>query len=107
MPSDKQMYITPGDVTPTMNPATLSIANPALVEHLIHDQAEAINLLSAISPITIDDISIDSMGRVVIQNASFTNKMRAKLSAEAPRPPKNVGCGFFCAEGTDDVMLEA
>lgn len=105
MPSDKQMYITPADVTPTMNPATLSIANPALVEHLIHDQAAAIDLLSAISPISIDDISIDSLGRVSIDNANFTDKVRAKLSAEAPTKPKNVGCGFLCVQGTDPIML--
>lgn len=106
MPSEKQMYITPADIYQSLNPSTLSIANPALVEHLIHDQTEVVALLSEIAPIAIDDISIDALGRVVIHNPGFATKVRSKLSQEGVRPVKNAGCGFFCATGTDEEMLE-
>jgi hypothetical protein len=77
------VQITSSDVSPTMRDDTVAFASPELVDNLIHDQAGALSFLAdGLAPVAVDDISIDSLGRIVIKNKDFADKVRASLSQE-------------------------
>lgn len=96
MAAEKPVLISVSDVAPGFGSDTVVITSPELVEGLIHDQADALSVLSEqAAPIELTDISIDALGRVVIRNQTFVDELRRK--SEQERAGTNIICGFRCS----------
>jgi len=92
------VLIGPGDVAAGFNSDTVVLTSPALVDGLIHDQAGALAFLAEeAAPVQVSELSVDSLGRVVIRNQPFVDALRAKLEREAS--DTNVFCGWHCNVG--------
>ena len=82
-------------------PDRVLITDSDLVNALVQNQAEALQLLSSeVSPVKLEEISIDSEGRVVIDNLNFAQTLRNKLNtasqASGLSGNNNGVCGFSC-----------
>lgn len=97
--SGPAIYINAPDIS-IGPPDEVLITNTNLVSALVQDQATALQLLSSeVSPVKLEEISIDSEGRVVIANTTFAQGLRNKVSTASQTSGlggNNVVCGWNC-----------
>jgi len=86
-------------------PTKTTIASSSLVEGLIRDQRKTLDLLGKVSPLSVDDISVDSEGRVVIDNPEFAQRLAHGLERAGAAEANNGICGLGCVEA-DVVFAE-
>lgn len=73
------------------------INSSSLATALIHNQDAALEILRKNSDsIKLEDISIDSAGRVVIRNEAFAKSIREKVSKSPGWVASNGTCGAGC-----------
>ncbi len=82
-------------------PDEVLITNTNLVNALVQDQATAVQLLSSeVSPVKLEEISIDAEGRVVVANSAFAQGLRNKISTASQTSGlsgSNGICGWHCS----------
>lgn len=79
----KPVQITHADVSATLTPDAVALASTDLVNNLIQEPAETLEFLAEdLAPISVDDIIIDALGRVVVRNAAFAQKVRDAIGQE-------------------------
>jgi hypothetical protein len=98
--SGQPIYINAPDVS-LGPPDQALITDTDLVNALVQDQASALQFLSSeVSPVRLEEISIDFEGRVVISNSTFAQTLRSKVSAGSQTAglatSKNSVCGLGC-----------
>src|SRR5207247_2878133 len=75
----------------------IRISSPQLATNLIQDPKTALRLLSSVgAPVTPDQVSIDSSGKVVVDNPQFANALRTRLRGLGTAANNGV-CGAGCA----------
>ncbi|OPY72633.1 MAG: hypothetical protein A4E64_02892 [Syntrophorhabdus sp. PtaU1.Bin058] len=75
---------------------TAKLTSSSLVNALIKDQDAAVGLLrECYTEFSLETLSIDSSGRVVIENEGFTKALQSKLALPT-RGLINVICGLSC-----------
>jgi hypothetical protein len=72
-----------------------------LVNTLINDTAKAVTQLSGVSPITLNKISIDETGNVIITDDGFRDKIKAALDAPGGASTNIAGCGNITCGGIE------
>jgi hypothetical protein len=85
----------------TSSPDEVVINNNSFINHLIQDQEETMSILKLASPaVSVKDLSVDSTGKVVINNKEFAEKMRELIKNSPPKEAAaldNTGvCGAAC-----------
>ncbi|MCA1702499.1 MAG: hypothetical protein LC808_04215 [Actinobacteria bacterium] len=91
---EKPVLISSEDVAPGFTSDIAVITSPALVDGLIHDQANVLSFLAEeAAPVEVSELSIDALGRVVVRNQAFIDALRQKLEQEA----SNGICGWRCS----------
>jgi hypothetical protein len=92
------VYILASDIT--LNAREVLLTSVSLADNYQAEPAETVAFLSKeVVPISTNDVSIDSEGRVVITNASFRATLREKLDRPKTlmgRGKANELCGFRC-----------
>jgi hypothetical protein len=73
------------------------IKNTDLITGLIVDKDRAIAALSAISPISLSDITVDDYGTVIVTNAAFKRKIESLIPGGPGGLGTNNGCGNVLA----------
>jgi hypothetical protein len=91
------ILIRPSDVSPPPTNA-VALVSPELLTALIRNPERALGLLAEeVAPVQIDEISVDRLGRVVINNAEFARAMSEKQAGFDPRVAgTNSVCGLGC-----------
>jgi hypothetical protein len=83
-------------------PDRILITDSDLVNALVQSQADALQLLSSeVSPVKLEEISIDSEGRVVIDNSNFAQTLRNMINTTSQTSglsSKNTICGLHCVQ---------
>jgi hypothetical protein len=73
------------------------ISSPQLATHLIQNPKTALRLLSSVgAPVTPDQVSIDSSGKVVVNNPQFATALKTRLRGLSTAANNGV-CGVGCA----------
>lgn len=85
------------------SPELVAISSPRLAYEVAFRPHVAVDLLSEVSPINLDEIALDENCRVVVRNEEFITKLRHETSGanyhEKPElsPQENNGiCGVGC-----------
>lgn len=93
----RPIFINSSDVS-AGPPDNISITNMNLVNALVRDQAAVLQFLSSeVSPVNLEEISIDNDGRVVVANSTFAKTLRdGAIAADQASGMKQTGCGFGC-----------
>jgi hypothetical protein len=69
------------------------VTSPELANALVHDQDAALAALGETAELTLADISLDALGRVVIENGEFAQQLKNRLQSESGEP--NLICQHF------------
>jgi hypothetical protein len=71
---------------------SVTVTSPELANALVHDQDAALASLGETAELTLADISLDALGRVVIENGEFTQQLKSRLESESD---PNLICAHF------------
>jgi hypothetical protein len=77
------------------------VRNPDLINSLIGDKEKAVRQLSAVSPLTLDKITVDETGNVVITDDAYAKKVADSFSIGGGGPTNAAtlcGGNITCAE---------
>jgi len=85
--------------------SSVTIKNVDLVNHLIHNQAAAVGVLSEIHPVKVSEVSVNKQGHVVVSNAAFAKKVGGALKDPNLAKAGNGVCGAGC--GAQESRLAA
>lgn len=97
-PGPVRIQPTDVDVPPSDR---VAIRNTALANNLMKNPQEALDLLSKVAPVKMEDIELDESGRVVVTNAAFARGLGRLGQGGGARPgiaesASNGVCGVRC-----------
>ena len=91
-PPEIKLLVTQEKLEPGLASNVVIITDNELANQLLQNQTETLALLSSeIAQLSISDIRIDDVGRIVVQNQAFVDAVKTKL-------PLELG-GIICANG--------